>query len=477
MTTKNTKGTASGFDDLINQIITWTTDLSVHGSDAWTLMRHDTWPRGTILKAFGRKDGEYQYIGLMPDKVVAGTTYYKWLLTRKNIATYFLWNKNTELPDQSLYFSDFTIRGNTVIVKTKTGTTHYYTFDEIPDIFVKSAQMLHFGVFKQYAADLDWAEQAGGIDCSSIVLKPLTPSHYSVTGSYVSETNRCNFYPPMYPGCGYPSFGIAYDGPSAGYIDYWLVKDRQRLIIVMHNDGVWDSACIGQYEVYDHNEYAFPAVVVGGTSGMVNEISEVYYSPHQRTPTLVSGVKLDYRPQQWSLSHGIAPYAASPIDESNMSTQVMAMLPDGTWQAFSNYVQAIDTSTVNRTVLEPVRPVNIPYRIRPCENSVIDFTHVYDTESTSCMKLEPVELLEIAQDRKGILGKIPYMYFPSRPIRQYGEISIAGIKYISLPNSWEDRKFHIPGVVKEYDPDKLLAEERRIDSLSKVMNLLIRLEE
>jgi hypothetical protein len=458
MAIKVMKGTAASFDDLITQIIAWVTDKTVHGDDAWTLMRNVPWPSGTILRAAGRKSGEYQYIGLLPNAIKKGKTYADWFLQRENLATYFVWSAaGLNRPGQN-----FDVGG--------------MPFTDTPDIFEASAQVLHLGVFKQYAADLDWHEQGGGMDFSGIQLRPL---------QYRQGNSNADYYPPLLPGCGYPALSMDFTGPTIGVFKFWLIKDAQRLIIAMNNAEVWDSAFLGQFEPYDSGEYAFPAAVIGGTSGSVSTGGNYWYSSNQKSLVPVIGIRLDYRPQQWSLTHGIAPFATAAADAAGIPTQAMLCHPDGTWQGYANYVQGVTAvadhvcsgyvTNYHFVRQEPARPGNIKCSIRPVENDIEDFAHGYGQ-----LKLEPVEFLQMGGERQGILGKLPYMLFPSQPIHAYGEITISGKKYLSIPNGWEDRKFHLPGhagIVYDCDPEALLAEERRIEKISKMMNLLIKLEE
>lgn len=470
---KYMKGSAVDFPDLIAQIIKWTTDKSIHGDGAWEVMRNEPWPRGTIIKAHGRMSGELFYIGLLPNAIEKGKTYSDWFMKKENLASYFVWNpaglnKNGK---------DFSLGNNGVSVDGQS-----YSFTEPPDLFTASAQTLHLGVFKQYSEALDWHEQAGGMDFSNLSMRPL---QYSVGNSKV------DFNPPLFPGSGHPTLTMDYSGSTIGSFDFWLIKDAQRLIIVMNNAERWDSAFLGLFEAYDNQEYALPAAVVGGTSGFVSTGANVWYSPGQVTPTPVIGLKIDYRPDNWSLTHGIAPFVAVGEDRIHCPSAVMAMLPDGQWQGFANYVQGVEAiaeHVCNGPVPrfhflrnEPVRPKKLNHYIRPTELDVINFTHVYEAKETSVKyQLEPLELLQADGERTNILGRLPNLYFPSFPVKRYGEVTIDGKLCLMIPNSWEGRKFHIEGhagIVYDEDIDQLLFKEQRIEKLSKVMNLLIRLEE
>lgn len=474
-----TKGIATDFNDLISKIVVWVTDETIHGEDVWKVMRNEPWPRGTILKAHGFKDGEISYIGLMPNTIVKGDTYKNWLMKKENLATYFVWSdKGLKQNGQ-----DFFVSGNEIRTENA-----MHTFTETPDIFERSSQVLHLGAFKQYSELLDWHEQAGGMDFTDLPLMNL---------QYTTKIGNANpymqdFNPPVYPGVGYPSLSLDSNGPTIGTFKYWLLKDRHCLIIVMNNAEKWDSAFIGLMNPYDHEEYAFPAAVIGGTSGLVPFGKDVKYTSNQITPSAVIGLKVDYHPDNWHLGHGIPVFATAGIDHPLCPTQAMLMLPDGRWQGFANYVQSLNAvnehscngSRVTKHYFlrtEPIIPSKINFYIRPTDADLTDFSHVYDKKQDNYIyKLEPVEFVQADEERKGILGKIPYMYYPSHAPVRYGEITINDKKYLMLPNVWEKRKFHLlgqAGVIYDVDLNVLLARDLKNEKIARMMNLVIRLEE
>ena len=461
------RGTVASFEDLITIVSTWVTDRAVHGADAWQLMRSEAWPRGTIFKTRGRKEGEVLYLGLMANRIEKGKTYAEWFMQEKNLATYFVWHKNGLNK-----IAPVEVSGSTVNKATFTGT---------PDIFTHSARVLHFGVFKQYAEALDWHEQPGGMKFDKFELLPI---QYTVEGS----PRAIDFHPPLFPGCGYPALGMNFEGPKNLVFDYWLVKDAHTLSVVVNNSGVWDHAFLGAFLPYDNEEYAFPAVVIGGTSGFVEKGINVWYSPAQQTPTPVVGMQLDYRPEDWSVAHGLALFAGAAEDRDGTPTHVMVCLPDGRWRGAANYVQGLDVvphfvcsgpvPLYHFVRKPPERPQHILYRIRPTESDVQDFSHLYDEGET--WKLEPIEILAAGKEQSGILGRIPYISFPSHPVGKEGEARINGKRHLALPNGWAGRKFHIKGragIVYEEDVEKLLEEERKDYAQAKSRHMLLRLEE
>jgi len=470
MAIKSKTGTAVSFDDLIDQIIAWVTDAAIHGENTWTVMRNAPWPQGTILRAKGRRPGEYQYIGLMPNTIIKGSTYPNWFFTKPNLATYFVWSKD----GLNRCGADFSVSGTRISLKDSNSS---YSFDA-PDIFLSSAHVMHLGVFKQYASELDWNDQPGGI----------TQDYSVFPVPYSYGQGKQNFSPPVLPGCEYPALSYEYEGLPLENFKYWLLKDDRRLIIVMNNAERWDMAYLGFLQPYDDKDengaYAFPAIVIGGTSGLVSYGENMMHSPGQITPTPVIGLKFDYRPQEWSLSHGIPPFACTSA--AGGPSQVRAMLPDGSWRSFANYLQVRQAIAQHVCAGGPagyhfVRQAPTATLennwIRPTEESCRDYTHVYCREPHQHLQ---ADALQLYADGYGMVGSVPYLYFPSAPLETFGETTIAGKKYLAMPNVWKGRKFHLPGyaaLVYHYDTDMLQNEDLAMDKKSRIMNLLIRMED
>ena len=493
MAIKTTKGTVSTFRELIEAITAWVTDSTIHGADAWELMRDDPWPYGTIYKAKGRENGDHQYVGLMQNKYKVGETYPNWFFTEKNITSYFLWRNDicdvlTSLETQALRrersFPVINLGSRTITFPVSSGYTPTFSFSLPVEIFQNDAQALHFGVFKQFSG-APFADLGGAMDLSNVHLMP-----YYVYYTVGSSTSAYPFQLPIYPGCGYPALTLDYDGAINGYFDYWLIKSASFLIVVTNNGDVWEAAFAGQFEPYDAmKEYAFPAVAIGGTSGLRQILKKIYLPPRYNTPTTVTGMMFDFRPHAWELSRSIPPFAALPEDSVNTPSPVMAMLPDGVWQGFANYVQGYD---------HVVRDLSsTAFFVRPGEKEISEFyRNIYDTKDEHI--LEPLELLQGQGDKKGLLGKIPEMFLPSKPIHEYGEITADGVKYLSIPNGWEDRLItsqptvigSLPTMYQNYTRyvqwdeqdeinyfDQMLSEERLIKKRSRIMNLMIRMED
>lgn len=478
------KGQATDYNDLITQIIAWTTNQSIHGEETWKLMRNAPWPRGTILKAKGFNEGEHLYLGLLPNKIIKGETYKNWFFKPENLSTYFMWNRygdNVKEGERTGTYYQFD--GNTISYGPQDNLTKIEFASDV-DIFEHSAQVMHLGVFKQYSDGLSWNEQGGGIEFSRKT--PMMEIYYRQS----KVDGLADYIPPLMPGVGYPTMSMDINGPIDGYFDYWLVKDAHSLIIVTQNREYWDSSYLGFLEPYDNKEYSFPAVVIGATSGLVMSGKDVIKFSNQQYPMAVFGLKVDYRPDNWSLSHGIVPFATAPGNYSACPTQAMVMLPDGQWRSFANYLQtlsAVNIHSCNGSTPGHVFMRNEPqhyngkYFIRPTENEVLDFSHVYTVDKDRYLyKLEPIEFVENEENLTNMLGRVPYMYYPSHPVVRYGEITFNGKKHLVLPNCWEDRKFHYEGhagVVYDINVDALLAKDKRMETLSKQMNLVIRLEE
>lgn len=479
-----TSGEAATFEELIEKIVAYVTDASLHGDEVWELMRKEPWPRGTILKAPGRRDGEYLYIGLMNNKYYRGSTYAAWLYQPKNLATYFAWHP-TGLGRNGRPYSG---GGGRVLFQ---GEKNAYYFSPAPDIFACDSQALHFGVFKQYAEELDWHEQGGAVDFDALG-PPMLAVQYQVEG----YDDKSDFVPPLLPGVGYPAIGMDIGGPVDGTLKYWLVKARSYLIVAMQNREYYDSAYAGFFEPYDNEEYAFPAAVIGGTSGLTAVGKDVKHRPGQVTPDAMVGLQADYRPRNWSLVHAIAPYAAVGFGREKCPSQVMAMLPDGQWRFFANYVQSIQAvpehvchSQVKRHYYLRPEPAlyNGSYRIRPTERGAEDLVNSYGKAETDLTPKEreirhfllPLELLECKEERRNLLGRLPGFFYPTAPVASYGPLELEGKKYLATPNVFAQRRFHYKGhagIVYDVNPDKLLEDDETMLRRSRAMQQMIRLE-
>lgn len=502
------------FDRVIDLIIAFTTHTGMHGEDAWELVRHEPWPRGTILRAHGWQPGEKQYIGFMSASMYKGSSYKNWfqgsVLGNKDVITSkFICSKNgLNLPPGT----PFTTSGLTVTVpsisyeweehevsedfKYKVGIrkenaagTQTYVFADPPEIFEGSSQALFFGVFKQYSEQLNWDELAGA---SRPPVKPKPIKYYNTRNNY-----PINWTPPPYPGVGFPAIGCDIGGFLDGTVTMWLVKDRHRLTVVIQNRDYWDVAHVG-FMLPNHNptEYAFPAVIVGSNSGAV-PVVEPYYYPGSSYPTLEAGYKFNYGLGNINLSHGNMMYAAAPWtggtwNDNDCFSQVQAMLPDGTWKCFANWAitKEILSERSGGSVpiyyfanKEPEQPRGMNYTIYPTYLDLTELKNIYDTSDEHLIKyqLEPVRLMQnetTANPKRAILGDLKGIYWPSMKVARYGEQKLNGKMHLVIPCGWEGRQFHYPhGMTRVVDPGTLLATQRRIAKKSETMNCVIRLED
>lgn len=487
-------GHATSFDNLIQQVIDWTTDESIHGDDAWELMRNEPWPKGTILKAHGWEDGEKQYIGLMPQTFRINDTYPKWFCQPEILAREFVYNKKgLGLPIDAKNVSIGTNYVSVGVYNSVTGeapTT--YTFSS-PDIFSSNSQALFFGVFKQYSDGLDWHEQAGG---ATQPVRPKDVKYWARNPRYTTY-NPTNFSPPTYPGVGFPSIGIDVGGFVDGLAEFWLIKDRHRLIITINNGGFWEVVHVGFFEPYHKpNEYAFPACVIGGTSGVMPVI-EPYRYYNSQYYTWEAGCKFDYSPRNWLLTHGNVLFASTYWDglaswsDDQAVSQAQVMLPDGTWQSFYNYAIRKELVTehyyygeppyqvVNK---EPEQPSVMNNYIRPTYTNLSDTANIYhqDGDIKNTYQLEPIEFVQKNPhtSTNNVLGKLWRMYWSSNRVARYGKQRINGKLHLVLPNTWETRKFHMPhGLYRVMSDAAILAYQTRIEKISNTMNCIIRLED
>ena len=475
---KYLKGTAKDFNDLIDKIVAWITDSAIHGADVWELMRKEPWPRGTILKAPGFEEGEHQYIGLMPADIVKGNSYRNWLLQDETLLHEFA-------PSLGLEAGTYTVRNGSIVTVSKDPVGYYYTSTEI---FEKSAKVIFLGVFKQYSDGLNWDDQAGAI-------KPVL-NNCDLTYSFSKNTYDYPLYikAPTFPGVGYPAIGCDYIGFIDGYCDFWVIKDRHKMILVVKNCDKWDTAYLGFLDPYHKpHEYPFPACVVGGTSGVIPTM-DLHYAGGN-CPGIKPGIRFDYTPNNWQLSHGLPTHAGiyytglgNWTDDAAIS-QVQLMFPDGTWQSFANWGIMKETIAISNCsscptyyfgFKYPQQPEGLKHIIRPTFTNVENVTYVYDPATEALVyQTEPIELVGMgAHYRTNMYGKLWNLSWISQPIQRYGEQKINGKLHIILPNGWENRRFHINhGLTFKTDGDYLLNDDRSMYRISNTMNCVVRLEE
>ncbi|MBP2629894.1 MAG: hypothetical protein H6Q70_522 [Firmicutes bacterium] len=480
------KGTATSFDDLITQIIAWCADSTIHNDDVWELIRNEPYPNGTILKAHGWEDGEHFYIGLMPKSFIKGETYQKWFYQDSILTSEFIYSKSGLglQPDQvKISISDNIIK---TITKDKYGNDviNNYKFSD-PDVLNKSSQAMFLGVFKQYSSGLEWHEQAGG-------QRPYIPTQAINYINIANPQSTLSMVPPLMPGIGFPAIGMNIDGPEAGYINFWLTKDRQRLTIVTYNSGYWDVAHLGFLDPYHiPTEYAFPAVAIGGTSGAVVTGSTTYSS--SGAPITNVGFKFEYSLGNTCLSHGVPTFSATPWNgddtwnDSIGLSQAQLMLPDGTWQSFANYAVQKEIISVYSggqypsyyyAHKEPEQPIGLRHYLRPTYTNCGEVKHIYDVAGGEIYQLEPIEFVQGKDNSVNMFGKLKNIYWMSSPVYRYGEVTVNSKLYLVVPNGWEGRKWHIAhGRTGIVDENTLLEQDKKITEISNTMNCVIKLED
>lgn len=463
------KGTVTGINDLVAQIVAWSTDAAIHDDDAWVLMRSEPWPRGTIFRARGVQEDEYCYIGLLPLDLQVGSTYKNWLMTDDVVGKHLVWSA-TGLNKPG---SAFTVNSSTISVRRdKFDPNSLYDSYSVasPEIINKSCKALVFGVFKQYVEDLNWDEQPGAVEFGDIGLKAL-----KITG----PAGESRIRPPLYPGIGYPGFGMDHEEPRYGFFPFWAVKDANRITIVVQNAEQWDMGHAGLLIPYHSKmQYPFPAVIAGSSSGLIMNGLVETSGGGAGAPSV--GAMVDYTYANWMLSRGMPPFATSLVDSPAATSQVCLCLPDGTWRYFADWVQGMNSSlsqsTYTFTVTKPVRPAKIGYYIKPTCVSLAGTVQIYPTKDT--YQVEPLELIQDDTSSKNMYGRLWRMYWPSQKVNTYGEITVNGKLHLMLPNCWEGRPWYIPsGTTGVSDLDALLQTQQDINDYTKQMNCLIRLED
>ncbi|AJQ26925.1 hypothetical protein [Pelosinus fermentans] len=459
------KGKATSLQDLLDKTVAWATDTEIHGDDAWELVRNDPWPRGTIFKAKGVNGINSCYIGIMLVTHVKGESYRNWLLQTKNLLRHFVTIPSLFLDTSAIIHTNGA--DNFDVLKDKLdatkGRNNYKLYDI--DIVNTSGTSLAFGVFKQYNDGLDWHEQPGCIEFGDLGQYPM---YYSITGGHT------NVAPPLYPGVGYPGFGMPSGEPLSGYFDYWLTKDASRITIVIKNREQWDMGHAGMLIPFHANmQYAFPAIAAGSCTGLrtvgSSDVSGV-----------TKGSKIDYSYNSNDMSRSMP---CAPCINTGTKTpehsQLSLCLPDGKWNFFSNWTQEFKTNSSSGTYFTYERPVRTVTgnMLKPTRKDLTQVSTILGDDTT--ITIEPLELFQenTSQGSTNMLGRIWNMYWPGDPYNRYGEVEINNQPYLLLPNCWEERAWHLPSFNKFETPENLLATSKEIIKYGKQFKMLIRLEE
>ena len=459
------KGTATSLDNLLAQITAWVTDTNIHGTDAWTVKRSDPWPRGTIYEAKGLNGTNKSYIGLMRLDLIKGSTYKNWLLTNKNIGKNLIWHKKgINLDGAAFLYNDGELTFKVLTDKTNaSGAYTLYTLSGV-EIVNTSSNALVFGSFKQYNEGLDWNEQPGGIEVGELGQYPI---YYKAATGILTKIN-----PPIYPGLGYPGFGMATTDTIDRYFEFWITKDASNLTVVIQNGIQWDMGHAGMLKAYHSRmQYPHPAVVAGSNTGLRMVLS-----------SSVKGNLVDYSYNNYSLSRSLP---CTPCTDTtiiaNTSSHVKVCLPDGKWQNFSNWTQTLATgSDTSGTWSYVTRPVTVGdslgYQVRPIST---DLTGVQDSLFNTTIAMEPFDLVQndATSGSVGMLGSLHHMAWPGVD-GPYGEVTVNSKKCLLIPNGWEDRLWYIlNGKIGITDQDTLNTTYKEIIDYGKQFRMLIRLED
>lgn len=498
----------SFLDELLRDITAYVTDASIHGGDAWELIRSEPWPKGTVLKVPNRLEGEYGYMCLMANKPRVGSSYQSWFYSGDVFRKTFVYGSGGLRLKPS---TDISVSGGRVLIFASGKCIHDYYFSPVPEIFAANANVLFFSMFKQYEPQFDWTELMGN-ERKTIKLKQL--KYWDAIHPTTAPVGYVD--PPLYPGVGAPAIGYSPSFFSAAADNtadekdrprvVYICKDRHRLTVAINCQEHWDAASTGFFEPFDTmGEYAFPVFTLGGTSGIL-PLTELFW--YGGSPRVEHGFRLDFTEKNWSLSRGHPTHASTWWDGSQsfldnyMYSNVQAMLPDGYWQSFASYGLRQDVY-YNRQRSQYFSAHKEPERISPkyylmpgqcnlgglenpmpCATSLVPYySGKIDVRNHKYYGLLPLYFVANKVDNynQNLLGCIKNFYHCTQPVARYGEHVIDGKTYLIIPNAWENRKYHIKNyfsvLLGEAQNDaRQLSETERIEKLSRNMNCAILLD-
>lgn len=447
-----TSGEATSLADLLSKITTFVTDTNIHGEDAWSVIRQDAWPRGTIYK--GKYNNNDVFIGIMLMNHVKGSSYINWLKDTNNLIKQVI-KSPSGLNLVNSYASHVNGQPNFAaisdITKGLQGDDPQYSLYRA-EIVNESATALAFGVFKQYNDGLNWDEQPGGLSLNRSTFLPIWVTVNR--GSGILSLSA-----PIYPGVGYPGFGLSNGQPSTGSFKYWIIKDACRITVVINNNGQWDIGHAGLLNAYQSRvQYGFPAVMFGSNTGL-----RTVKSADTNGNDLIGDV-IDYSYANWSLSRSMPCMATINGSSPNYGTrisQIAMCLPDGSWVYPYNWKQGfvgISREGDGSPTYFPVKPTREAnnYYVAPMNLDVTNITSMEDVIETisgktvihDVTKYVKNNLLEVMENNgntdQNILGALWNIYFPSIQKAVSGEYTIGGKKCLLINNCWDDRLLYHP---------------------------------
>ena len=361
-----------------------------------------------------------------------------------------------------------------------------YGSDKVWNIFANSGELIQFGIHTSYDESRFMAQQLQ-CNCSEEFQKARESSGITVnnlmhirkyaTGMVTSELG--SLPPPVFPGTGCPWITISernmadYQESTGRYCPRYVYYSKDRysytITVKLHSDvggkpDLWQSVSVGMMETQKTENYPFPLFACGGTQAVKQDHYQ-YYPITGGTLTYLKGNSYDLDMDSICLSNSNALHSTK-FNGSESST-FKFLTPEGIWQPIWVHSQSMQVLSNPRAGGPPTDYASVLTEPTPTISGVCTIYPNAQESRYTCsvtskyQELEPyardnlhngtrLEKLTIVNessrthDSKICVGTLPNLYRSWDDDLPCGEIIIDGVRYLSIPNGWENRLWYYP---------------------------------
>lgn len=361
-----------------------------------------------------------------------------------------------------------------------------YGSDKKWNIFANSGELIQFGIHTSYDESRFMAQQLQ-CNCSEEFQKARESSGITVnnlmhirkyaTGAVTSELR--SLPPPVFPGTGCPWITISernisdYQESTGRYCPRYVYYSKDKysytITVKLHSDvggkpDLWQSVSVGMMETQKTENYPFPLFACGGTQAVKQDHYQ-YYPITGGTLTYLKGNSYDLDMDSICLSNSNALHSTK-FNGSESST-FKFLTPEGIWQPIWVHSQSMQVLSNPRVGGPPTDYASVLTEPTPTISGVCTIYPNAQESRYTCsvtskyQELEPyardnlhngtrLEKLTIVNessrthDSKICVGTLPNLYRSWDDDLPCGEVIIDGVRYLSIPNGWENRLWYYP---------------------------------
>lgn len=384
-----------------------------------------------------------------------------------------------------------------------------YGSDNVWNIFANNGELIQFGIHTSYDESRYMAEQLQcncseefqkARESSGIKINNLMHIRKYATGAVTEE--RGSLPPPVFPGTGCPWITISernisdYQESTGRYCPRYVYYSKDKysytITVKLHSDvggkpDLWQSVSVGMMETQRTENYPFPLFACGGTQAVKQDHYQ-YYPITGGTLTYLKGNSYDLDMDSICLSNSNALHSTK-FNGSESST-FKFLTPEGIWQPIWVHSQSMQVLSNPRAGGPPTDYASVLTEPTPTVSGVCTIYPNAKESRYTCsvtskyQELEPcardnlhngtrLEKITIVNessrthDSKICVGTLPNLYRSWDDDLPCGEIIIDGVRYLSIPNGWENRLWFYPYHYAIYN------DEWQIDTIRNLYNNIV----